>query len=104
MPYSRMARLGEQFTDADVVCGAHIGWCMMFKMIPERPEFTACAARIAASRRAARRGEGQGVCRAAMMIAALDKRPCIGPAPLSGFLPARFARNYRLVRATIGAG
>ena len=40
--------MGEQFTAADVVLGANIRWGMMFKMVPERPEFTAYAARIAA--------------------------------------------------------
>jgi glutathione S-transferase len=50
--------LGEQFTAADVVVGAHIRWGMMFKMIPERAEFTAYAARIAA-RPAAQRAEAK---------------------------------------------
>jgi len=48
--------MGEQFTAADVVIGANIRWGMMFKMVPERPEFTAYAARIAA-RPAAQRAE-----------------------------------------------
>ena len=48
--------MGEQFTAADVVIGANIRFGMMFKMIPERPEFTAYAARIAA-RPAAQRAE-----------------------------------------------
>src|SRR5258708_3148616 len=50
--------MGEQFTAADVVIGANIRWGMMFKMVPERPEFTAYAARIAA-RPAARRAEAK---------------------------------------------
>ena len=50
--------LGEQFTAADVVIGASIRWGMMFKMIPERPEFTAYAGRIAA-RPAAQRAEAK---------------------------------------------
>ena len=50
--------MGDQFTAADVVCGAHIRFGMMFKMIPERPEFTAYAARIAA-RPAAQRAEAK---------------------------------------------
>jgi glutathione S-transferase len=50
--------MGEQFTAADVVCGAHIRWSMMFKMIPERPEFTAYAGRIAA-RPAAQRADAK---------------------------------------------
>ena len=48
--------MGEQFTAADVVIGANIRWGMMFKMIPERKEFTDYAARIAA-RPAAQRAE-----------------------------------------------
>jgi glutathione S-transferase len=40
--------LGEQFTAADVVVGANIRWGTLFKLIPERPEFSAYAARIAA--------------------------------------------------------
>jgi glutathione S-transferase len=48
--------MGDQFTAADVVIGANIRWGMIFKMIPERPEFTAYAERIAA-RPAARRAE-----------------------------------------------
>ena len=50
--------MGEQFTAADVVIGANIRFGMMFKMIPERPEFTAYAARIAA-RPAAQRAEAK---------------------------------------------
>jgi glutathione S-transferase len=50
--------MGEQFTAADVIIGANIRWGMMFKMIPERPEFTAYAARIAA-RPAAQRAEAK---------------------------------------------
>ena len=50
--------MGEQFTAADVVIGSQIRWGMMFKMIPERPEFTAYAARIAA-RPAAQRAEAK---------------------------------------------
>jgi glutathione S-transferase len=50
--------MGEQFTAADVVIGANIRWGMMFKMVPERPEFTAYAARIAA-RPAAQRAEAK---------------------------------------------
>lgn len=50
--------LGEQFTAADVVLGSHIRWGTMFKMVPERPEFSAYAARIAA-RPAAQRAEAK---------------------------------------------
>jgi glutathione S-transferase len=50
--------MGEQFTAADVVIGANIRWGMMFKMVPERPEFTAYAARLAA-RPAAQRAEAK---------------------------------------------
>ncbi len=48
--------LGEQFTAADVVIGANIRWGMMFKLMPERKEFSDYAARIAA-RPAAQRAE-----------------------------------------------
>jgi len=50
--------MGEQFTAADVIIGANIRWGMMFKTIPERPEFAAYAGRIAA-RPAARRAEAK---------------------------------------------
>jgi glutathione S-transferase len=39
--------LGEQLTAADVVIGSTLRWGMMFKLIPERPEFTAYVARLA---------------------------------------------------------
>jgi glutathione S-transferase len=38
--------LGEQFTAADVVIGSGIRWGMMFKGVPERPEFVAYAKRL----------------------------------------------------------
>jgi glutathione S-transferase len=50
--------MGEQFTAADVVVGSHIRWGTMFKLIPERPEFLAYAARLAA-RAAAQRAEAK---------------------------------------------
>ena len=50
--------MGEQFTAADVIIGANIRWGTMFKLIPERPEFTAYSARIAA-RPAAQRAEAK---------------------------------------------
>jgi len=50
--------MGDQFTAADVVVGSTIRWGMMFKMIPERPEFIAYAGRIAA-RAAAQRAEAK---------------------------------------------
>ena len=39
--------MGEQFTAADVVIGSGLRWGMMFKLLPERPEFTAYVARLA---------------------------------------------------------
>jgi glutathione S-transferase len=39
--------LGEQFTAADVVIGSGVRFGMMFKGIPERPEFLAYAGRLA---------------------------------------------------------
>lgn len=50
--------MGEQFTAADVVIGANLRWGMIFKMIPERKEFTEYAARIAA-RPAVQRAEAK---------------------------------------------
>ena len=38
--------LGEQFTAADVVIGSGLRWGMMFKLIPERPEFLAYVGRL----------------------------------------------------------
>ena len=39
--------LGQHFTAADVVIGSGLRWGMMFKLIPERPEFVAYTARLA---------------------------------------------------------
>jgi glutathione S-transferase len=50
--------MGEQFTAADVVIGANIRWGTIFKLIPERPEFSAYSARIAA-RPAAQRADAK---------------------------------------------
>ena len=50
--------MGDQFTAADVVVGSQIRWGTMFKMIPERPEFAAYSARLAA-RPAAQRAEAK---------------------------------------------
>jgi glutathione S-transferase len=38
--------LGEQFTAADVVIGSGLRWATMFKLLPERPEFSAYIARL----------------------------------------------------------
>jgi glutathione S-transferase len=40
--------MDEQFTAADVVIGSTLRWGMMFKLLPERPEFTAYVNRFAA--------------------------------------------------------
>lgn len=40
--------MGEQFTAADVVIGANIRWGLIFKLLPERKEFTDYVARLAA--------------------------------------------------------
>jgi len=37
---------GEQFTAADVVIGSQLRWAMMFKLIPERPEFVSYVERL----------------------------------------------------------
>jgi len=39
--------MGEQFTAADVVVGSTLRWGTMFKLIPERSEFTAYVGRLA---------------------------------------------------------
>lgn len=39
---------GERFTAADVVLGSQLRYGTMFKLVPERPEFTAYLARLAA--------------------------------------------------------
>jgi glutathione S-transferase len=39
--------LGETFTAADVVIGSTLRWGMMFKLVPERPEFLAYTGRLA---------------------------------------------------------
>jgi glutathione S-transferase len=38
--------MGEQFTAADVVIGSGLRFGMMFKMLPERPEFTSYVGRV----------------------------------------------------------
>lgn len=38
--------MGTQFTAADVIIGSNLRWGMMFKLIPERPEFTAYVGRL----------------------------------------------------------
>lgn len=40
--------LGEHFTAADIVVGATLRWGMLFKLLPETPEFTAYVARLCA--------------------------------------------------------
>ena len=52
--------LGEQFTAADVVIGSGLRFGMMFKGLPERPEFVAYAGRVAerpAAKRAAQKDQ-----------------------------------------------
>jgi len=38
--------MGEQFTAADVIIGSGLRWGMMFKLLPERPEFKGYVGRI----------------------------------------------------------
>jgi glutathione S-transferase len=55
--------MGEQFTAADVVIGSQIRWGTMFKLLPERKEFTDYATRIAArpaAQRAAQKDRDMG--------------------------------------------
>lgn len=50
--------LGSQFTAADVVIGSGLNWAMIFKLIPERPEFVAYVDRLNA-RPAAQRAQAK---------------------------------------------
>ncbi len=50
--------LGEQFTAADVVIGSTLRWGMMFKLLPERPEFVSYTSRLA-QRSALQRAEAK---------------------------------------------
>ncbi len=50
--------MGDTFTAADVIIAANLRWGMLFKMIPERKEFTDYAARCA-DRPAAKRAEAK---------------------------------------------
>jgi glutathione S-transferase len=38
--------MGTQFTAADVIIGSGLRWGMMFKLVPERPQFAAYVARL----------------------------------------------------------
>ena len=38
--------MGQQFTAADVIIGSGLRWGMMFKLVPERPEFSAYVGRL----------------------------------------------------------
>ena len=50
--------MGDKFTAADVVIGSHLRWSTMFKLIPERKEFTDYVARFV-DRQAAKRAQGK---------------------------------------------
>ena len=50
--------MGDKFTAADVVIGANLRWGTMFKMIPERKEFSAYIARFS-ERPAAKRAQAK---------------------------------------------
>jgi glutathione S-transferase len=50
--------MGEQFTAADVVIGSGLRWGTQFKLLPERPEFSAYLQRLA-SRPALQRAEAK---------------------------------------------
>jgi glutathione S-transferase len=39
--------VGNRFTAADLLVGANLRWAMQFRLIPERPEFTAYVGRLA---------------------------------------------------------
>ena len=38
--------LGETFSAADIIIGSTARWMLMFKLLPERPEFTGYVARL----------------------------------------------------------
>lgn len=57
--------LGERFTAADILWGTALGWTMQFKLVPERPEFTTFAGRIA-GRASARKVNDEDAALAAM--------------------------------------
>jgi len=38
--------MGKQFTAADVIIGSGLRWGMMFKLVPDRPEFAAYVGRL----------------------------------------------------------
>lgn len=57
--------LGESFTAADILWGTALGWTMQFKLVPERPAFTAYAGRIA-GRASARKVTDEDAALAAM--------------------------------------
>jgi glutathione S-transferase len=40
--------LGDHFSAADVLWGTSLGWMLMFKLVPELPEFVGYVARVAA--------------------------------------------------------
>jgi glutathione S-transferase len=50
--------MGDKFTAADVVIGSNLRWATMFKLIPERKEFTDYIARFA-DRPAAKRAQAK---------------------------------------------
>ena len=57
--------LGERFTAADILLGSALGWMLQFKLLPERPSFTAYAGRIA-GRASARKVNDEDAALAAM--------------------------------------
>jgi glutathione S-transferase len=57
--------LGERLTAADLLWGTAVGWTLQFKLLPERPEFTAYAGRIA-GRASARKVNDEDAALAAM--------------------------------------
>jgi glutathione S-transferase len=63
--------MGDQFTAADVVIGSTLRWGMMFKLIPERAEFSAYVGRL---------GEREALKRAEAKDNALMPAPAPAPA------------------------
>jgi glutathione S-transferase len=50
--------MGAQFTAADVVIGSTLRWGLLFKLLPERPEFAGYTERLA-QRPALQRAEAE---------------------------------------------
>ena len=86
--------LGEQFTAADVVIGSGLRWGMLFKLLPERPEFLRlCRAPCGTAGAATRRSPGQGAGCGVTAVAARAAHPGPGRCRISLTLHSGYARS-----------